>query len=854
MTGPACDLCGLRCGKHPWTQRFGDVERCFCCLGCQNVFLILSESGVVASGQDLRQTDLFKRSLALGLISRENGEGPEPREPAKPAVPGHVPAEEMLLQIGGMWCTSCAWLIEHALEGVPGVASAEASFASDLVKVKYYPQYLPPEHILQRINQLGYTAREYSGETEAAHREERDLLVRLGLAAFLWLNIMTFSTALYVGYFERIAESIHRGMPFLLMALATPVVFYCAQPIFRLVWRGLLNRTIRMEALLGLGIGVAYGYSCVQACRGGAHVFFDTASGIVTAVLAGKIIERGAKAKAARWITSLHRMLPNKVRLLVSGQERFVSVAALEAGEVFIVKTGERIAADGCVVAGESHADEALLTGESSPVAKHPGDKVVAGSVNLDGVLHVEATRTAGDSTLSRIIALVNMALTSRSPLERTADRVARIFVPVVMVLASLTFVFCYVVGGAGLSVSLMRGITVLIIACPCALGLATPLAITAAMGSAARAGILVSDSRVLETLGKVDTIIFDKTGTVTEGSFSLLDVELCSDASLEPAAVQAVPASGEARASRRTGPLDPAAPARDQTLSLLASIEQYSEHPLGRALVEFVRQRETALDNESAVNVYKGQGITGRVAGREVFVGNRRLAAGLGIQVDDFSEARAAQWESEGKTVTFFGWGGNLQGLLAFGDKLRDEAPEVVAELKRRGTKVHLVSGDSPATTRWIASCLGADSCQAEVLPEQKAEFVRRLQGQGAIVAMVGDGINDAPALAQADLGIAMGSGTDIAMKAAAVVLMTGSLRKILEVFDLAARTLRVVRQNLFWAFLYNTVGITFAVAGFLNPIFAAAAMLLSSLSVVGNSLRLNCAPAGMRNRRPVS
>ncbi len=444
MTGRACDLCGLGCGKHPWTQRTGDVERCFCCLGCQNVFLILAESGIVATGQDLRQTELFKRSLALGLISRENGEVAGTGKPARPAAPEDVPAAEILLQIGGMWCTSCAWLIEHALGGVPGVAGAEASFASDLVKVKYYPQYLPPEHIIQRINQLGYTARAYSGETEAAGREERDLLVRLGLAAFLWLNIMTFSTALYVGYFEPIAESVQRGMPFLLMALATPVVFYCAQPIFRLVWRGLLHRTLRMEALLGLGIGVAYGYSCVQACRGGSHVFFDTSSGIVTAVLAGKVIERGAKAKAARWITLLHRMLPNKVRLLVAGQERYVRVAALEAGEMFVVKAGERIAADGCVVAGESHADEALLTGESFPVAKRPGDKVAAGSVNLDGVLEVQATRTAGDSTLARIIALVNQALTRRSPLERTADRVARIFVPCVMLLASLTFGFCY--------------------------------------------------------------------------------------------------------------------------------------------------------------------------------------------------------------------------------------------------------------------------------------------------------------------------------------------------------------------------------------------------------------------------
>jgi len=821
MTGPACHLCGLGSGKHPLTQRVGDVEHIFCCAGCENVFLILSESGIVASGQDLRETELFKRSLALGLISREASEAARPAVDPTIEVPDGTPTEELLLQIGGMWCTSCAWLIEHALGGVAGVASAQASFASDLVKVNYFPQYLPPGKIIKRISQLGYTASAYKGDSETANREERDLLVRLGLSAFLWLNIMTFSSALYVGYFEHISESVHRGMPFLLMALATPVVFYCAQPIFRLVWHGLLNRTIRMEALLGLGIGVAYVYSSVQACVGGSHVFFDTASGIVTAVLAGKVIERNAKGRAVRWITSLHQMLPNKVRLLVDGQERFVSVSALEPGEVFVVKAGERIAADGRVVTGESHADEALLTGESNPVAKRPGVQVAAGSVNLDGVLRIQATRTAGDSTLARIIALVNQALTSRSSLERAADRVARIFVPCVMVLASLTFLFYDFVAGAGLSVSLMRGITVLIIACPCALGLATPLAITAAMGSAARAGILVSDSRVLETLGKVDTIILDKTGTVTEGRFSLLHVELRQERGPETASVQ----------SRN----------REQVLLMLASLEQYSEHPLGRALVQRVRDKEAALMDASDVTVHKGQGITGTVEGRKIFVGNRRLAAGLNIQVDDVLEARAAQWESEGKTITFFGWNGSVQGLLAFGDKLRDEAVEVVAELKRRGTRVLLVSGDSASTTRWISGCLGADSYQAEVLPEQKAEVVRRLQCEGATVAMVGDGINDAPALAQADLGIAMGSGTDIAMKAAAVVLMTGSLNTILEVFDLASRTIRVVRQNLFWAFAYNAVGITLAVAGYLNPIFAAAAMLFSSLSVVGNSMRLN-------------
>jgi len=838
--GRECDLCGLGCGKRPLQQHVGDADRFFCCLGCMNVYLILWESGAIRAGQDIRQTELFQRSLRLGLISNRASKD------VKSDLAGDVAvaSEEVLLHVTGMWCTSCAWLIEHALAAVPGVARAEASFASDLVKVQYDPRTVPRERIFSRINSLGYQAQEFANNTDTADAERRDLLIRTGLAAFLWVNIMSFSLVLYAGYFEQISGSVRRGLPFLLMVLATPVVFYCGQPVLRLAWRGLRNRTIRMEALLALGILAAYGYSVVQTFRGEIHLYFDTATVIVTLVLAGKLIEHGAKENVSRWIHTLHRMAPNKIRLLANGCERFVSVDALEPGEIFVVKAGERIPADGLIVGGESHADESLLTGESLPVRKRPGDNVAAGSVNLDGVLSVQATKAASDSTLSRIIALVEHALSSRSELERAVDRASRTFVPCIVLIAVLTFFFTWTITAAGLSQSLMRAITVLVIACPCALGMATPLAISAALGAVSRQGILVRDSRVLETLRKVDTVLLDKTGTVTEGKFSLLELVLCQEKSQGACAqtILAGAALADSRSPSETRVFSEvrSAEADREALFLLASLEQYSEHPLGIAVAECARQRGTKICDAASLEIHKGRGITGVVARKQVFAGNRRLARELGIEIDETFEQQAREWEAEGRTVSFVGWDGDLRALAAFGDKLKPEAIALVAELQRRGVEVRLVSGDAQATTKWTASCLGTNSYEAEVLPEEKAEAVRRLQERGAVVAMVGDGINDAPALAQADLGVAMGSGTDVAMKAAAVVLMNGSLRKTLDVFDLSQKTMRVVRQNLFWAFFYNTLGITLAVAGILNPIMAASAMLLSSLSVVGNSMRL--------------
>jgi len=643
---------------------------------------------------------------------------------------------------------------------------------------------------------------------------------------------------LYAGYFEQIAGSVRRGLPFVLMALATPVVFYCGQPILRLAWRGLLNGTIRMEALLAIGILTAYGYSVVQSLRGEIHLYFDTATVIVTLVLAGKLIEHGAKEKASRWVAELHHMMPNKARLWHHGAERFVSVDALAPGHIFVVKAGERIPADGVVVSGESHTDESLITGESLPVWKKQHESVVAGSISLDGVLHVEASKSASDSTLANIISLVEQALSGRSDLERTVDRVSRIFVPCVILVALATFLSLWISGGASLTTALMRAVTVLVIACPCALGLATPLAIVAAIGVASRRGILVRDSRVLEMLRKVDTVLLDKTGTVTDGKFSLQELIPCQQKPRE--AVFAGVGHAMARFGALSEKSGPVAESRMESLALLAGLEQYSEHPLGSAVMDFARRERANIPEAKFIEIQKGRGIRGVVRGKHVFAGNRRMARELGVGLEGSLDELAREREQEGKTVCFVGWDSRLQALAVFGDTVKPEAAELTAELGRNGVAVWLVSGDARATTRFVAQSLGIESYESELVPEDKVEIVRRLQKNGNIVAMVGDGINDAPALAQANLGIAMGSGTDIAMKAASVVLMRGGPRKVLEVFDIAQRSMRVVHQNLFWAFFYNVLGISLAVTGVLNPIIAGLAMLFSSATVVGNTLRL--------------
>jgi heavy metal translocating P-type ATPase len=826
-----CGLCELPCGWQPVMRSYDGREKPFCCMGCANVYAILLESGALAAGQNIRETEVFRRSLELGLISNpETGTQPKPQIEVDPGKP----TKEILLQVNGMWCSACAWLIERALRGLPGVVSADVFFASDLAKVTYCPQSLPPDSIAARIRKLGYEAGEYAGESIEARSESRDLLLRLGVAVFLWANIMGLSTVLYVGYFEQIAASASRFVPFVLWFLCTPLVFYCAWPILRTAAFGIRNLQIRMESLLALGILAAYSLSAAQTLRGQTHLYFDTAAAIVTLVLAGKLIERVAKDRASRSIARLYRLLPKKVRVLTAAGERFVSIDALVPGQVFLVKAGERLPADGIVVEGETHVDESLLTGEAAPVRKRISDSVVSGSLNVDGVIHVRATRIGDESALAQIIQLVERALSSRAPIEKTVDRVSRIFVPAVVLLAALEFAVLLATH-SGVVPAMLRATTLLVIACPCALGLATPLAITAAVGRAARQGLLISDSRVLETMGTIDVVVLDKTGTVTRGDFRLAEYALNR--------IQ-VNAFATSEHGDRTGSLSTehheGAMFLDEVLPFLAGLETYSEHLLGRAVVQYAREHGVVSLEAQQVEIHKGEGISGKIGGRHIFIGNQRLMRRSRCRWDTDTELRMRDFQEVGRTVALFGWDGIARGILAFGDQIKDGAVEMVENLRARGILVKLVTGDAWPTAAVVARKINVDDFTAEASPAGKARIVEELQRAGKRVALIGDGVNDAPALARADLGIALGTGADIAMGAAPVVLVSGSLAKVEEMFRLSSKATRVVRQNLFWAFCYNAIGLALALSGVVTPIFAAAAMLFSSSSVVVNSMRL--------------
>ncbi len=803
-----CHLCGLAFAQ-PVEGRFADEVRSFCCVGCMNVYAILRESGVLQPGVDIRDTELFRESLRLGLISNR-----AQSEATLPIPPGTETVEAVYL-VTGMWCSSCAWLIEHALGGERGVVSVEVLFASDLLRLRYCPQYLPPDRIAKRVAKLGYRLQPYDPSSGPDHAETRDLVLRTGVAAFLWLNVMALSLVIYASYWEAISDPARRIVPLVLLLLATPAVFYSAWPILRSAVRGVAAGALRMEVLIGLGILAAYGYSATQIFTGGHHYYFDTACAVVTLVLAGKLVERRAKQRTAESTALLYRMMPRKARVLDRGRERFVSIEALQAGMEFLVKPGERIPADGVVIGGNSHVDESILTGESAPVAKSADAAVAGGSLNVGGVLQIRATRVGAESTLAQIVRSVEQAMSTRSQVERMVDRVSRRFVPAVILIACLTCA-AGLAGGLTAFAALMRSIAVVVIACPCALGIATPLAITATVGTASRRGILIRDSRILETFRQIGVVILDKTGTVTEGEFQVLE--------MLPARVLA----GGAGA------------AQISPLAAAAAVEAFSEHPIGRATVRHARDQGITIPAARDIMVRRGLGISGRVDGAEVTVGSRRMIREAGVTLDPEIDSAAALWESRGATAAWIACNGELAGAFALGDRIRPDAAWLVSRLRRSGIRTVLISGDSESTTAWTAAAIGAQEYCAGVLPEQKVAAVQGFQQAGARVAMVGDGINDAPALAAADVGIALGSGSDLAMQAAPVVLVGCSLDRVIEAFDVASAGFRVVRQNLFWAFFYNTAGIALAVAGILSPIAAAAAMVISSLTVIGNSLRL--------------
>lgn len=803
-----CDLCGLQLPKRPYTRNDGGVTYHFCCTGCRQVYVLLLESGLLEG--DYKNTELYQTCLRLGIIGNTREDDTDKGGfAAEPSAEELINTKELVLRVDGMWCSSCSWLIEKVVRMEKGVVHTRVIYASDTAKIHYRPEQISPDRITATIEKLGYKTSPRDADTNEHSPEWKSLLIKMGVALFLMKNIMFFSYVLYIGYFQELSADVRALIPYILLLLTLPSVFWCALPIHHKAYKSLLAGAPTMELLFSIGINAAFFYSLYALAIGHNHFYFDTASSLVALLLVGKFIELSAKWKAAESINRLYQMLPKKVRVKAPEGERLISIEKLKPGDHFIVKSGEKISADGEIVSGRAIVDESLLTGESKPIEKQVGDLVIASSMNVNGLLEIKALRIGEQTVLSNIIKMVERALATKSPIVQTVDRVLRLFIPSVLILSASTAAYLLLTG-ASVETALLRAITILVIACPCALGMATPLAIATGIGYAAKRGILIRDAASIQRAARARTIVFDKTGTVTEGKFTLLEYRL---------------GDGDER----------------HALKQIGSLEQASNHPIAHALLSACKERGLILCEAVDVNIVDGMGIEGTVEGRRVVVGNEALVCKAGFILDSGEREFVEREVDQGRTVVFVGIEGwKKAGYLSLGDSLKPDALRTTQRLKEMGLSVQLLSGDARRTTAAVARLAGIDTYVAQTLPHEKIEHIRRIQSTGSVVVMVGDGVNDAPALAQADVGIAVSDGTEIAAESAPITLLRDDLALIPEAIDISRRTARTVVQNLVWAFVYNAVGLFAAVLGLLNPLIAAGAMLASSLSVVGNSMRL--------------
>ncbi|HVI74366.1 MAG TPA: heavy metal translocating P-type ATPase [Anaeromyxobacteraceae bacterium] len=795
-----CDHCLLAFPEREAVRAdVGGAARVFCCTGCRGVAELIAAEGL--SG------------FYAGRRWDEPGLAADPERPVdaaafRDAVRRVDGLAELDVYIDGIRCASCVWLNERLLARLPGVASARVNYATHRARVRWDPAAATLEGVLGRIRAGGYDPKPYteSERQRAQDAETKDLLIRLGTAFFLASQLMIYSAALYAGYFQGMEPGMRRLMEVIALGLTLPVFLYSGAPFLRSAARGLRAGRFNMDVLIALGSGAALAYSAYEMAVGG-EVYFDTAAMIVTLVLAGRYVEARARGRASEAVARLSRLLPREARVRGRG---LVPLAAVAVGELVEVVPGERVPVDGEVVEGVSEVDEALLTGEARPVAKRPGAAVIGGTVNLHGAFTLRVTRVGEDTVLSGIARAVESAQAEKPRLQALADRVTGWFVPAVLVLAVAT-VALHLVRGAPAHQALMTGIAVLVIACPCSLGLATPIAVLLATGEATARGLLARNGDVLERAAGATHVVLDKTGTLTRGRPVLREVVLFEGA-----------------------------PARDEVVRLVAAVERRSEHSLGKALVEAARALPGPDREVQEFRAVPGRGVRGVVEGVVVLVGSRAFLAEAGIAVPAEAIQRAAPFESGGDTVLCAAVAGRLAALLVVSDVLREEAPPALRELRELGLELAIVSGDGAATTAALAVRAGIDRVVAEATPLEKERELARLQAAGARVLMVGDGINDAPALTRADVGVAMGRGTDVTLESADAVLVRDDLRLLPALVRIGRRTTRVIRQNVFWAFIYNVVAIPLAVAGALHPIVAAAAMAASSLFVVGNSLRV--------------
>jgi Cu2+-exporting ATPase len=812
---PICDHCLLDVPEQDALYDEIDHEKkVFCCHGCNGIYRLVHSEGL---------DDFYakRRSWLPGPAEDRPVDRSSFLDGLRPA--GDEIETDIILD--GIRCASCIWLNEKVLTRTRGITYARVNYATHRARIRWKPQEIDIQEIIDRIRSIGYTPKPYlpAQFEDEQKQQNRDLLIRFGTAAFFSMQLMLFSIALYAGYFQGIdarTRLLFRGISLL---LTTPVLFYSGWPIIRGSLQSLKSLTFNMDVLIVAGALSAYGYSVLQMATGG-EVYFDTAAMIITLILLGRYIEAGARKKATETISGLMQLSPRVARKLDAREEhrvdgsqlhlaarQVVPISSIIPGDLIEVIPGEKVPVDGMVIAGTSETDESMLTGESRPAAKTAGASVFGGTLNLYGSFIFRVTTIGKDTMLSRIIQAVEDAQTRRAPIQAVADRVVGYFVPAILLVSLLTFAG-WLFLGAPASQAVMNAVSVLVIACPCALGLATPLAILIGTSFGASRGILIKGGDVIEKAAAIDTVVLDKTGTITEGKPFLIG-------------------------SYGVGMTD------REALKLAVSLERCSEHSLGKSIVAAGIAIEPY--EVSAFSVVPGKGVRGIIDHKPAMIGNREFieTEGMDHRVDTILNAKQLEKivseEKAGATVMYASWNGTLSGVFIVADRVRVEAAEAVGMLKRAGLPVAMVTGDNLPTALAVAQAVGIESVKARTSPLDKAAEIRLMEGEGKQVLMAGDGINDAPALVQATVGVAMGRATDIALESADMVIMRSDLRLVADAVTLSKKTFSIIRQNIFWAFFYNMVVIPLAVAGVMHPVMAAGAMVFSSLTVVGNSLR---------------
>ncbi len=730
-----------------------------------------------------------------------------------------VVSEKVEFAITGMTCAACSTRIEKGLNKLEGVTKASVNLALETASVEYSPSQIAPQDITQRVEKLGYGAKLKSEEKEEEQSyREKELSKQKGKFWFsfilsvplLWAMVSHFTFTSFIPLPHMLMN------PWVQLALATPVQFVVGKQFYVGAFKALRNKSANMDVLVALGTSAAYFYSLyfsLKSLGSSAHtnqLYYETSAILITLILLGKLFEANAKGRSSEAIKKMMGLQAKTAVVIRDGAEVEIPVEEVQKGEVIFIKPGEKVPVDGEIIEGQSALDESMLTGESVPVDKNIGDKVIGATLNKNGFLKIKATNVGRETALAQIIKVVEEAQGSKAPIQRLADYISGIFVPIVVGIALLTFFVWYIwIAPGEFAPALEKLIAVLVIACPCALGLATPTSIMAGSGRAAEFGILFKGGEHLEATHKIDTILLDKTGTVTNGTPELTDVRIAQGYE------------------------------ENELLQLVASAERLSEHPLAQALVAGIKNKGIEIQDPLSFEAIPGYGVKATVQERELLVGTRKLMNQHKVNIDTALE-EMTNLEREGKTAMLVALDGKYAGMLAVADTIKATSKEAVSRLKEMGLEVMMITGDNRQTAQAIGMQAGIEHVIAEVLPEGKAEEVKKLQQQGKKVAMVGDGINDAPALALADIGMAIGTGTDVAMEAADITLMRGDLMSIADAIEMSRKTISNIKQNLFWAMGYNTLGIPIAAVGLLAPWVAGAAMAFSSVSVVLNALRL--------------